>query len=250
MKSLTIAPVTTAIFLSGPQNELANFIVENLPPEIIHDGMILVVTSKIVSLSENRLVPRDSIEKSALVVREADHNLGEIGYGTILTIKEGLLIASSGIDESNSEHGDYILYPENPFESARQLWSALRSAYNIEKLGILLTDSRTSPLRLGVTGVALAYWGFHGLQNKVGSRDLFGRQLQMTKINIADGLAAAATIVMGEGDEARPLAVISGAEVEFAAQTEPGELRIALENDLYYPFLKPHLKVAKAPERI
>lgn len=233
---LMIHALTTRRFLTG--EALANFVLEHIPTSLIQDGMILVATSKIVSLSENRLVAKDSIDKASLINREADRNLGPIGYGSILTIKEGLFIASAGIDESNSENGDYILYPSDPFASAKGLWSDLRSKWKIKNLGVLLTDSRTTPLRLGVTGVSLAYWGFSGLQDKVGSRDLFGRALQMTKINVADGLASAATLMMGEGNESRPLAVIHGADVDFTTDTNPSELRVALEEDLYYPFFK------------
>jgi F420-0:gamma-glutamyl ligase len=63
----------------------------------------------------------------------------------------------------------------------------------------------------------------------------------MTKINFADGLASAATLVMGEGNESRPLAVISGAEVQFTSETDPSELRVKIEDDLYYPLLEPRL---------
>lgn len=234
MKPLSILPVRTPIFRAG--ESISDFVASNISAP--REDLIIAVTSKIVSLAENRLVEKLSIEKSVLVKREADHNLGAIGYGSLLTIKEGLLIASAGIDESNSETGDYILYPEKPFESARLICESLRARWQIKNVGILLTDSRTSPLRFGVTGVALAYWGFRGLQNKVGSRDLFNRELQMTKINYADGLASAATLVMGEGNESRPLAVISGADVEFVKDTDPNEIKTRLEDDLYYPFLK------------
>lgn len=207
--------------------------------------MILAVTSKIVSLAEGRLQNKNEVSKAELIAREAEHSLGEIGYGSILTIKEGLFIASAGIDESNSESGDYILYPEKPFESARQLYLKMCEAWNLKELGILFTDSHTTPLRHGVTGLSIAHWGFSGLQNRIGDNDLFGRPMKMTKVNIADGLGAAATLTMGESDESRPLACIWGAAVEFSSETEPSELRVNLEDDLYYPFFKPHIKPLK-----
>ncbi len=240
MKPLSITPIHTSIFHAN--QSLAAFVMESVPTAALHEGVIIAVTSKIVSLAENRLVPKSEIEKAKLIDREADYNLGPIGYGSILTVKESLLIASAGIDESNSEAGHYILYPEKPFESARRLHQELRTKWKLDNLGIILTDSRTSPLRLGVTGVSLAYWGFKGLLDKVGSNDLFGRPMQMTKINFADGLASAATLVMGEGDESRPLALISGAEVEFCDSLDPSELRVPLEDDLFYPLFKSHLR--------
>ncbi len=237
---LSVRAIQTSIFRTG--ESLTDFIVDSIDPELIHESMVLAITSKIVSLAENRLVPKNSISKSDLIDREAEINLGPIGYGSILTIKEGMLIASAGIDESNSEDGDYILYPENPFASAQIIHQKLRQHWKIEKLGILLTDSRTTPLRLGVTGVSLAYWGFRGLQNKVGHKDLFNQPLVMTKINLADGLAAAATLVMGEADESSPLAILSGFDLDFQPETESQELRVAVEADLYYPFFKRFLK--------
>ena len=111
MNALTVQPVRTRVFRTG--EDLADFIVEQVPSQCVRERMVLAVTSKIVSLSENRLVPQNEIGKAELVKRDADVFLGEIGYGCFLTIKEGLMIPSAGIDESNSENGHYILFPEN-----------------------------------------------------------------------------------------------------------------------------------------
>ncbi len=236
MSSISVSAIETGIFPLG--GDLAEFIVESVPREKVGERMILAVTSKIVSLAEGRIVSKRTIEKGALVRREADIYLGEAGYGCQLTIKEGLFIPSAGIDESNSAGGDYILYPDAPFESARHLWHSLRAAWNLRELGVLLTDSRTFPLRWGVTGVCLSYWGFHAVKNMVGTEDLFGRTLQMTKINRADAFAAAAVVTMGEGKECRPLAVLSGMECEFSENTDPKELRIPPADDLYMPLFR------------
>ena len=114
-----------------------DFIVSSVPSDLVHEGMLIAVTSKIVSLSEGRIVPKSSIDKGALVRREADVFLGEAGYGCMLTIKEGLFIPSAGIDESNSAGGDYILFPEKPFESARLLWEGLRARWGLSELGVM-----------------------------------------------------------------------------------------------------------------
>ena len=239
--ALQIQPIQTRVFRAG--ENLAAFVDEHLPNPDDLKGAILAVTSKIVSLAENRLVSKNTISKRELIEREADVNLGEIGYGSILTIKVGHFIASAGIDESNSENGHFILYPENPFESARHLGQHLRARTGTSTTGVLLTDSRTTPLRLGVTGISLAHWGFRGLLNKVGEKDLFGAPLQMTKVNIADSLGAAATLLMGEADEAQPLALIRWENgIEFTKESDPQELRSRLEEDLYYPFFKPHIE--------
>jgi F420-0:gamma-glutamyl ligase len=236
----SVAAIKTRIFHSG--DNLALFICENVPRASIFDGMVLGVTSKIVSLAERRLVSATSIDKNTLVRREADVFLGEVGYGVFLTIKDGLFIPSSGIDESNSESGDFILYPSDPTASARKLWSELREAWGITKLGIVFTDSHTMPLRRGVTGIGLSYWGFRAVRNMVGTRDLFGRELRMTQMNLLDGLSAMAVMAMGEGAECQPLALISGADVEFVDECDPDEVRIPPSEDLYGPLLSAFTK--------
>ena len=230
---LTVQPIKTRIF--HPGQNLTHFVLESVPKP--RSRTVIAVTSKLVSLAENRVVPRDSTDKKSLVQKESDKFLGEIGHGCFLTVKHGLLIPSAGIDESNSASGDYILFPEGPYASARKLWLELREAWALPELGIVLTDSRTSPLRRGVTGICLAYWGFKGLRNLIGTPDIFGRELKMTQINLADGLAGVAVMMMGEGKETTPLALIEGAEVEFQDRTEPGEVAMPFEEDLYYPVL-------------
>ena len=232
--NLSVQPVKTRVFNVG--EDLAAFILEAVPQ--VEEGSVICITSKIVSLAERRLVPREAIEKQALVRQEADRFYGEIGHGCFLTIKHGLLIPSAGIDESNSAGGDYILYPEDPFASAKSLWLELRERWSVDALGVILTDSRTTPLRRGVTGVCLSYWGFLGLKNLMGTPDLFGRELRMTQMNLADGLAASAVMLMGEGSESTPLTLTSGAQLVFTAQSDRDQLEIPLEEDLYYPILK------------
>jgi F420-0:gamma-glutamyl ligase len=152
------------------------------------------------------------------------------------------LIASAGIDESNSETGDYILYPKDPFASAERIWTELRQRWGLDRLGIVVTDSHTSPLRRGVTGVCLSYHGFRGVKSLVDTPDLFDRKLRMTQMNYADGLAAAAVLMMGEAAECQPLAVIANAPVDFSAESRPDEVLIPIEEDLYAPLLQAFLK--------
>lgn len=243
MKSLSVHPLKTSIFQA--RQNIFEFVLASVPAELIQESMILAITSKIVSLAEGRLVPMTSINKKDLVEREADVFFGEIGYNCFLTVKEGLLIASAGIDESNSQTGDYILFPEDPSKSAKDLWQKLRQAWGIKNLGILITDSHTTPLRRGVSGICLSYAGFHAVRNMVGSQDLFGRELRMTQMNYADGLAATAVMLMGEGAECRPLVVIQNSEVEFTENQRVGELSIPLNEDLYFPLLDSFQKMSK-----
>lgn len=236
MSTISARGIETSLFPVG--GDLLDFVEKHVPREAIQERMIVAVTSKIVSIAQRRLVPVASIRKADLVRREADVFLGEAAYGCFLTIKEGLFIPSAGIDESNSEGGEFILYPENPFLCARELWTALRQRWKLRELGILLTDSHTSPLRWGVTGICLSYWGFRAVRSMIGTEDLFGRELRMTKVNVADALAATAVLVMGEGRERRPLALLTNAGCEFSDHTDPSELKIPLRDDLYYPIFQ------------
>jgi F420-0:gamma-glutamyl ligase len=239
MKPLAIHALKTRIFHNG--DNLLEFLLASVPQERVHNKMLLAITSKIVSLSENRLVKVGEIDKDTLVRKEADIYLDKVAYGYALTVKNGHLIPSAGIDESNSETGDYILYPQDCFVSAKTLWLGLREQWQIEDLGVLITDSHTKPLRRGVTGFCLAYWGFRAIRSLIGSKDLFGRELQVTQMNLADGLSAAAVLCMGEGNERCPVAIFDNARVDFVDEVDPTETSIALKDDLFYPLLEPLL---------
>lgn len=232
-----VASFRTGIF--SPGEDLAAFILASIPRERAVEGMVLAVTSKIVSLAENAVVPRSDVEKSALIRREADAFLGETLYGVALTIKHGILIPSAGIDESNSVNGDFILFPKDPYASARRLHAALREAWGVRDLGILITDSHTQPLRRGVTGIGLAHWGFRATRNLVGTSDLFGREMKMTHVNVLDALAVAAVYAMGEVAERRPLALLYGSGAEFTETSSADEIAIPREEDLYGSLLFP-----------
>lgn len=208
---------------------------------------ILVITSKIISLCQNRVVNKHEVQdKFELVKEEADLYLeGDYSekYGICLTIKNGILIPTAGIDESNSD-GNYILYPLNIQEEAANLWNFLRSHYKKNEIGVLITDSHTTPLRRGVTGIALGWCGFQPLHNYIGKPDIFGNLLRVTQTNILDALASSAVFVMGEGNEQTPLALISGVGSNVVFQQEPPSkeeiqsISISLEDDLYAPLIK------------
>jgi len=230
--------IRTDIF-SKDQN-LIEFILKHTKD--LKEKSILAITSKIISVSENRIIPKNKIDKKQLIKKECEHYLGEVAYGCHLTIHHNLLLPSAGIDESNSKNDEYILYPKNPFASAKNIYKAIKKKLSLKDFGVIVTDSRTLPLRQGVVGVALAYSGFKGVKNLIGKKDLFNRPLKMTKINILDALASSAVLLMGEGNEKCPLAIIDNAPVCFVEQEKPSEINIPLEKDLYYPLYKTLLK--------
>lgn len=204
---------------------------------------ILVVTSKIVSICEGRVVKVGNIDKHALIEKESEFYLpaSKSKYDLMLTIHNNLMVPSAGVDESNG-NGYYILWPENPQKSANAIREYVMNRFAVTKVGVIITDSHTSPLRWGTTGVSIAFSGFEPLRNYIGSPDIFGRKLQMTKANVVDALAVSAVLVMGEGSEQTPLAVISDIPfVKFQnrnpTEEELGNLKIDIEDDVYAPVL-------------
>lgn len=206
----------------------------------IQDGDIIAVTSKIVSICQGRIVP-DSEDKQKLILKESDHYLPDTDPDITLTIKNNILIPNAGIDQSNG-NGYFILWPQDIHKACAEIWMHCKNTYTVRTLGVMITDSHTTPLRWGTSGIGLSWCGFDALKNYIGTPDIFGRNLRVTKANILDGLAAAAVTVMGEGNEQTPLAVIRDVPfVQFQKKPptdkEIGDLRISLQDDIYEPIL-------------
>ena len=226
---MQITSIKTRVF---QENEnLIDFIlkyVKNIP-----ENSILVVTSKIVALSEGRtVIYKSPQQKIKLIKKESDFAIKT--KHTWLTIKDGIVMANAGIDESNAKN-KLILLPKDSFQSAEILKNKLKKKFKLKNLGILITDSRLMPLRTGIVGVALGYAGFKGIKNYIGKKDIFGRILKVSKTDIADSLATAAVLDMGEGKEQQPLAFITNAPIKFTSKTNKKELYINPKEDIYAP---------------
>jgi len=208
---------------------------------------VLVVTSKIISYAQNRLAPIKTggqKEKHELVKKEADSYLPSSysQYDIMLALKDGHLTANAGIDESNA-NGQYVLWPENLQQEVNKIWQFARRHYQVKELGVIVTDSRTWPLRWGVVGTCLVHCGFKQLADYRGEKDLFGREIHFVQLNIAEAMASAAVLEMGEVAEQTPLALIEDIKhIEFQdhepTNLELADLKIALEDDMYGPFLQ------------
>jgi len=243
---LTIKPIKTTRFTLG--DDLWDFLDQHLPQ--IVDGDILVVTSKIVSLAEKRVVAKltdTKAEKHALVKKEADWYLpaSRSKYHVMLTIKDGTLAVNAGIDESNINAGYYLLLPQNAYASAAKIWRYLKEKYQINQVGVIISDSMTTSLIWGVFGNSLAHCGFQAINSKIGQKGLFGRPMKMTKINLPHSIAQAAVFAMGEVDEAQPLALVRGVakitKIQFQnrppTKKEIESIYIDLKDDIYAPVL-------------
>lgn len=230
--------VKTRLFREG--ESLAAFVKEHIP--VLPEGAVLIVTSKIVALAERRTALLGD-EKSKEKIIRAESTFALKTPWVWLTLKDGMVMANAGIDESNAD-GKLILLPKDSYKAAKALRSKLMKAYEIANLGIVITDSRVLPLRAGIVGIALGYAGIKGLKDYRKEKDLYGRGFKFEQVSIADGLAAAGVLCMGEGDECQPLAIIEGAPVEFSDRVKKDELTVAFEDDIYLPFFG-KLKIPK-----
>jgi F420-0:gamma-glutamyl ligase len=208
---------------------------------------VLVITSKIISICEGRLVPKgmdtDKSQKHDLVRGESQMYLDpEVSkYDVMLTVNNSQLFINAGIDESNVEDA-YVMWPSNLQEWANEIWQFIRDTYDVEHAGVIISDSRSTPLQWGVTGASLAHAGFFALNSKIGHPDLFGRDMKMVQVNVAQALAVAGVLEMGETNEQSPLAVIEDVrEIVYQDRVptlkELEDLRIALQDDVYAPLL-------------
>lgn len=224
-------------------DKLFDILEESLPKEI-EDRTIFAIASKIVGITEGRVVKNTSEDlRDELAVKEADYYIPReySQYGFMITITNGILVASAGIDRSNSA-GYLSLWPKDPQKSANEIREFLVKKYQKQNIGVIITDSRVLPLRWGVTGVAIAHSGFKALKSYIGEPDLFGRIMQVEKTSIIDSLATASTVVTGEGNEQTPISLITDIPfVEFQkrnpTQEELGDLKIEIGDDVFSSLL-------------
>ena len=229
---MKLKAVKTEIFKQN-QN-LAAFITEHIPA--LKNGGIIVVSSKIAALSEGRVLPQCSQKEFEKIIKRESSFALKTHY-CYFTIKDGAVMTNAGVDLSNAD-GKIILLPKDSYKTARRLKTALKKFYKIKNLGIIITDSFILPLRAGVIASAVGYSGFKGVKNYVGKPDIYGRKLKTTLVDVADSLAAAASLLMGEADEKTPLCVIEDAPVIFTGKDKKDELKYPPEKDLYYPLIK------------
>jgi coenzyme F420-0:L-glutamate ligase/coenzyme F420-1:gamma-L-glutamate ligase len=209
---LEIIPVT-GIGEVTPETDLTTEILENAP--WIQDGDILVVTSKIVSKAEGRLVPippEDGPEREkareAVLDAETARVVARRGPTRIVQTHHGLVMAAAGIDASNVDRAHLVLLPADPDASARALRAAIRDRYG-RRVAVVVTDTMGRPWRIGLTDVAIGVAGLDALLDYRGDRDAHGNELALTQMAVADELAGAGELVKGKYDQV-PVAVVRG----------------------------------------
>src|SRR3989344_477161 len=153
----------------------------------VKEGSVVAITSKIVAICEGRVFKIGTMNKDELIKQEAEYYLPPGENGFYLTVKYGILSASAGIDESNG-NGYYILWPKDPQKTANEIRTYLAKKHGLKNVGVVICDSKITPLRWGVTGVSITHSGFAAMNDYIGTPDIFGRELKFTKTNIMDGL--------------------------------------------------------------
>ena len=208
MSALTVTPVEGFPEVV-PGTVLADLVAAAVPD--LADGDVLVVTSKIVSKAEGRLVavdPDDPAAAKALVEEEAVRVLRRRGDLLITETRHGFVCANAGVDLSNVERGQAALLPVDSDRSARKLRDGLRARLGVS-VGVVITDTVGRTWRRGLTDVAIGCAGVAAVVDLRGTEDALGREVHATEGAVADELAAAAELVKGNTSRV-PVARIRG----------------------------------------
>lgn len=171
----------------------------------LRDGDVVVVTSKIVSKAEGRLV---SMDRDAAIASETARVVARRGETSIVETTHGFVLAAAGVDTSNVPNGVVALLPKDPDASAAAIRDGLRERLGV-RVAVVVTDTMGRPWRNGLTDVAIGAAGIAALQDHRGRTDKFGHTLEMTVTAVIDEIAAAAELVKGKLD-AVPVAVVRG----------------------------------------
>lgn len=206
-----LIPVT-GIGAIQPGDVLSDIIADAAGAEI-HNGDVLVVTQKIVSKAEGRLVevdPDDPRSHKAVVEAESVRIIRRRGDLIMSETRHGFVCANAGVDLSNVERGQAALLPLDSDRSARRIRDGLRARLGVE-IGVVVSDTFGRPWRRGVVDVAIGVAGVAGVVDLRGTQDALGRTLMVTEVCIADEIASAAELVMGKSTGV-PVAIVRGVD--------------------------------------
>ena len=185
--------------------------------QVLSDGDILVITSKVVSKAEGRVV---SAAREDAIAAETVRVVARRGPTTIAQTRHGFVLAAAGVDASNTAPGTVVLLPEDPDESARRLRKALRARVGVN-VGVIVTDTMGRPWRAGQTDTAIGAAGVLPLRDHRGEADAFGNTLEVTVAAVADEIAAAGDLVKGKALQI-PVALVRGLAALVTDADGPG----------------------------
>jgi coenzyme F420-0:L-glutamate ligase len=230
MSCLKLYGVKTRIVKVG--DNLIELILESLKAENLYleDNDVLAITSKIVSYSEGRIThlgevkPSDEARRLAekyslapefaeLILLESDRIYGGVDKA-VLTFKNDLMTPNAGIDSKNTSNDYVVLWPDSPEISAKKIREGIKHETG-RAVAVMIVDSGLVPLRKGTNGLALAVAGFKPIKDSIGKKDLFGKKITITRQAVADDLASAAHLLIGEATERTPVVLIKDAPLDF-----------------------------------
>lgn len=233
-----------------PGDNVATIILEALKEANIgiDEGDVLALASKAVAIAASRIVDLENVKPSEkarrtaeafhlqpefaeLVLREADKIFGGVEKA-LLTLKNGSFHVNSGIDNKNAPEGHGVLLPQNPHRKADEIRRKIESSTG-KRVGVIIVDSGVHPLRMGTRGFAIGISGFKPVKDYRGSKDLFRKQIYITRHALADDLAGAAHFLMGEADEGVPAVLIKNAGVELTDEDCSGDIYIPFEECVF-----------------
>ena len=214
----------------GPGDEIADLVAHAAHEQgtPLADRDCLVVTQKIVSKAEGRLVTLDAEDpaaRHALIEQESRRIVRRRGDLVISETRHGFVCANAGIDLSNVAAGHAALLPIDPDSSAHHIRNALRARRGVE-VAVIVSDTFGRPWRVGLTDVAIGVAGITAVVDLRGSPDALGRVLQVTEVAIADEIAGAAELVMGKAAGV-PAAIVRGVDPSWFG---PGAARDLVRN--------------------
>jgi len=210
------------------------------------DGDIVAIAMKVVAISRGAFLGDCTPSETALrlsreymvdpciaqwVLDNADYIIGG-SRGIITTIYKGILVGNAGLDQKNSAGYVATRWPDDIEYEASRVREYLCRKYSAN-IAVVIVDSRAEPLRRGTRGFAVSIAGFNPIKSYIGKVDIYGRVIKYTTQNIADSIAAAAHIYMGEGDELTPYVYIRDAPIELGSEYGANDLKIPIENCIY-----------------
>jgi coenzyme F420-0:L-glutamate ligase/coenzyme F420-1:gamma-L-glutamate ligase len=221
----------------APGDQVGDVIVEacrDTPNGPLQDDDVLVVTQKIVSKAEGRLVAIDAsdpLSHKKLVEDEAVRIVRRRGDLIITETKHGFICANSGVDLSNVESGYAALLPLDSDKSARRIRDIVRSKLGVS-VGVIVSDTFGRPWRHGLTDIAIGVAGIAGVIDLRGTEDALGRTMAVTEVAVADEVASAAELVMGKSTGI-PVAVVRGLNSAWFRDASVKELIRSAQDDLF-----------------
>ena len=239
--------------LINPGDNLSSIILDSIEDNdiTIDDGDVILLAQKIISKSENRFKNLSEINPSEkalklgkrlgrdpafiqLILDESNEILSTEKNVIIVEHKLGYININAGIDRSNiSKNNDLVLLlPENPKKSANDIQAEINTQID-KNISVIITDSMTRPYRSGVTNFAIASSNIQSLIDLKGEEDIFGNALHATEIAIADELAAAAGLLMGQGNDMKPVVIIKGFDRSNYSVNNAYDLIVNKDEDLY-----------------